>query len=49
MNPILISKIIGVTLLSAGLIISAFKKKILLSIGILIMGIAFVILINNLE
>lgn len=49
MNPILISKIIGVTLLSAGLIISAFKKKVLLSIGILIIGIAFVILMNSLE
>ena len=49
MNPVLISKIIGVSLLSIGLIISSFKKKVLLSIGILVIGIAFLILMNNLE
>ena len=48
METIFLSKIIGVVLLSVALIISAFKKRADVSIAIIIIGIAFFILINNL-
>ena len=45
-NTLLYSKLIGVTLLSIGLFISAFKNKILLAISIIIIAIGFLILTN---
>ncbi len=38
---------IGMVLLSIALVISAFRKKAVISIAILIMGIAFAILMKN--
>lgn len=48
MNSIIITKVIGISLLSIGLIISSFKKEKAASIGLLILGIGFVMLLNNL-
>jgi membrane-bound ClpP family serine protease len=47
MNNIVIAKIIGIILLSMGLVISSFKKEKSVSIGLLIFGIGFVMLMNN--
>lgn len=48
MNSIIIAKIIGISLLSIGLIISSFKKEKAASIGLLIFGVGFIMLLNNL-
>lgn len=49
MNSFLLAKIIGITLLSIGLLITAWKKNALLSIALIVIGIGFVLLMNSLE
>ena len=46
MNELLLARIIGPTLLSIGLFISAYNKHFHLYIGLVLMGIAFGILVN---
>lgn len=46
MANIFLAKIIGATLLSVALIISAFKRNATISIAIIIIGIAFFLLMN---
>ena len=49
MSHLFIPKIIGITLLSIGLFITALKKKASLSIALIVIGIGFVLLMNSLE
>ncbi len=46
MNELFLARIIGPTLLSIGLFISAYNKHFHLSVGLILMGIAFGILVN---
>lgn len=48
MDRVFLSKLIGVILLSIALIISTLKKRATISIAIIVIGIAFFILVNNL-
>ncbi|MEK6937032.1 MAG: hypothetical protein AABW58_03085 [Nanoarchaeota archaeon] len=49
MNTNIYAKLIGITLLNIGLFISAFKNNVTLSISIIVIGIGFVLLMNNLD
>jgi len=48
MDSTYFAKLIGVTLLGIALIISAYKK-VLVSISLIVIGIAFIILMNNIN
>lgn len=46
MNELLLARIIGPTLLSVGLFVSALNKHFHLFIGLILLGVAFGILVN---
>ncbi len=49
MSSLAVVKMIGITLLSIGLFIAAWRKKTTISIALLVIGNGFVLLMNSLE